>query len=459
MSERSGMISVIALILLVAMAGLSVSYVSFTNSSVLKADNFVRGQSAQLTAESGLAFMLYRLRTATLPGSTTSDMMMMRLRASLSEHLDFTPNLGNTYVDMADNDVLVPAIQSGSGSFSSRFTQIAENRCRMTVTGTVGDVSRSVSIDLDMGPAAANTWGRGIASRGRIDIWGHSLVLGANRPEEAQMLSLLPEEDAIELKGDVTIGGDLFLTDEDATVNLHGGGGGDPSVGGETDADLILSEHVHLVDPPILPTVDTTIFEALVTDLPDLPNYNSGTCTNVRIKAGTDPALGHCAVLNGVVYVEAPNKVTFKSNCILNGFVVTEDGSEKDPRDCQIIFKAGMRSTPVEDLPDVIDGISMLEVKQHTGTFVLAPGFGVDFYGHANTITGAVAADKIDFWGHAEIEVTGFILGLTDEVMTLHGHSKITIDSDGADTNPAGFVLPKVLVPNYDSYREPTGGS
>ena len=38
------------------------------------------------------------------------------------------------------------------------------------------------------------------------------------------------------------------------------------------------------------------------------------------------------------------------------------------------------------------------------------------------------------------------------------GHNVITIDSDNADANPAGFVYPKILTPNPDSYREVTGG-
>ncbi len=275
------------------------------------------------------------------------------------------------------------------------------------------------------------------------------------------MLSLLADDEyPIALRGHVTIGGDLFLTDENATVGILGSGVG-ISVGDETDIRLIRSEHVHVVDPPILPTVDTTIFEALATnDLdPDLPNYNNNTFTNIRITQRTNPKFGHGAVLNGVVYVEAPNIVTFMSNCILNGFVVTEDGSDEYLlQDCQIIFKSGMSSTPVEDLDDIIDEISMLEVKEHTGTFVLAPGFGVDFYGHANTIAGAIAADKIKFWGQSEVSVTGFILGLTDEEMEVVGNTVITIDSDNADQNPAGFVFPKSLTPNPDSYRESIGG-
>lgn len=459
MARRSGITAVISVILLTIMAALAVSYAAFANASYLQADNLAKAHSAQTQAESGLAFMLHTMREVTLPGDTTDETMMEDLRASLSDHLDSTPNLGGAYVDLIDDEVLIPLIQCGTGGFTSRFTQVDGNSCRMTVTGTIEDVSRSVSIDLDVGPATDDTWRHGIASRGKIDVGVHAIVTGANRQEEAQMLSLLAGEDAIALGLHVAIGGDLFLTDETATVDIQGGGGGGLSVGGETDVGLILSEHVHVVDPPILPTVDTTILEALATEeLPDLPNYNNRTFTNVRIKPDTDPDFGQDAVLNGIVYVEAPNIVTFKSNCILNGFVVTEDGGDQELQDCQLIFKSGMSSTPVEDLPDMIEGVSMLEVKEHTGTFVLAPGFGVKFYGHANTIAGAIAADKIHFWGQAEIEVTGFILGLTDEVMALDGHTVITIDSDNADANPAGFVYPKILTPNPDSYREVTGG-
>ena len=460
MPGRSGITSVISVILLALMAALAVSYAAFANASYLQADNLTKAHSAQAQAESGLAFMLHTMREVTLPGETTDETMMEDLRASLSDHLDSTPNLGGAYVDFINDEVLIPLIQCGTGGFTSRFTQVDGNSCRMTVTGTVADVSRSVSIDLDVGPATDDIWRHGIASRGKIDVGVHATVRGANRREEAQMLSLLADDEyPIALWGHVTIGGDLFLTDENATVGIQGSGVG-ISVGDETDIGLIRSEHVHVVDTPILPQVDTAPFRDLeLIDLEDLPNYNNNTFTNIRITRRANPVkFGHNAVLNGIVYIEAPNKVTFMSNCVLNGFVVTEDGGDEELQDCQLIFKSDMSSTPVEDLPDMIEGVSMLEVKEHTGTFVLAPGFGVQFFGHANTITGAIAADKIGFWNHPEIEVTGFILGLTDEKMELDGHTVITIDSDNADQNPAGFVFPKSLTPNPDSYTEVTGG-
>ncbi len=459
MAGRSGITSVISVILLTIMAALAVSYAAFASASYLQADNLAKAHSAQAQAESGLVFMLHTMREVTLPGETTDETMMEDLRASLSDHLDSTPNLGGAYVDLINDQVLIPLIQCGTGGFTSRFTQVDGNSCRMTVTGTVGDVSRSISIDLDVGPGTDDVWRHGIASRGKIDVGVHAVVTGANRREEAQLLSLLAGEDAIALGLHVAIGGDLFLTDETAAVDIQGSGGG-LSVGGETDIGLIRSEHIHVVDTPILPQVDTAPFRDLeLIDLEDLPNYNNNIFTNIRIRRGMNPVkFGHNAVLNGIVYVEAPNKVTFMSNCILNGFVVTEDGGDQELQDCQLIFKAEMSSTPVEDLPDMIGEVSMLEVKEHTGTFVLAPGFGVQFFGHANTITGAIAADKIGFWNHPEIEVTGFILGLTDEKMELDGHTVITIDSDNADQNPAGFVFPKILTPNPNSYTEVTGG-
>ncbi|MDY7011237.1 MAG: hypothetical protein SVV80_10875 [Planctomycetota bacterium] len=447
---NQGFAYVLALLLLAIFSTLAVAFASTTDLDLQKSNNSRNSAGAQMAAESGLAFMLWELKNTQLPANTTEETLLDNLSDSLAERLEGTTNLGAETVAQNGGAVTVPLINYGGNSFSCSFTQLGENLCRLTVTGQSEGVSRTVSIDLTMTNSSSAAFDYGIASRGKIAVWGHSEVVGVNDSDEAKMLSILDDSGAIDLRGNVNIEGELFLTDDDASVEIQGNSA---EVAGETDKDAILSNHVHTVPEPEFPEVDTEQFADLATGevIDSSSNLNKATYDNIRIAAGTNPQFGHDVVINGIVYVEAPNVVTFKNDCVINGMIVTEDGSDYSFDDCQLIFKSKVSSPGVEASPDTPE---FDEIKEQTGTFVLGPGFGVDFRAQVNTINGVIAADKVDFRGHVSITVKGSILGLTNKDTTLHGHNTISIDSSGKDKTPAGFLLPKELVPIPGSYAE-----
>jgi len=96
-------------------------------------------------------------------------------------------------------------------------------------------------------------------------------------------------------------------------------------------------------------------------------------------------------------------------------------------------------------------------VKQQTGTFVLAPGFGVTFAGNFSAINGAIAADQLTFTGTAEGLVRGSVIGLRDITTRVGGNVDIFVDRSNADPNPAGFLKPFALIPQPETYQELTG--
>ena len=285
-------------------------------------------------------------------------------------------------------------------------------------------------------------------------------VNGANHPNEARILSILDHEDAICLHGNVTIGGELiidgevvvggalFLTDDDAAASVHGNSA---TVGGATGEDAIL-ENVRRVPEPEFPEVDTTPFAALATGdhLDESSDYDQPVYNNIYIEAGADPEFGDGVVINGIVYIEAPNKVTFKGDCTINGLIVTEAGGDFD--DCQLVFKSRVNAPGVDALPD--DDPQFAEIKQHGGTFLLAPGFGVEFQGNASVVSGSIAADRIELKGNSDLTIKGFILGLTERELKLNGNTSITIDTSDIDSTPAGLLLPLKLTPDPDTYVE-----
>ena len=449
----SGVAYILALLLLALFSTLALAITTQATVGLRQSSNSCDAMNARMTAESGLAFMLGVLRDVTLPPETTDQTLILNLGERLASRLDDTPNLADGAVTH-DSVVSVPAIAWQRGSFRCTFSPIGDSRCRLIVTGTMKDAARTISIDLSLVGQTKGVFGYGIASKGKIGVWGTSLLTGANEPGEANVLSILDQAEAIELCGNTTIGGELNLSDPAATVGIRGNS---VTVNGTSGRDDILENHVHRVAEPEFPVVSTESLASLADNVLDASsNYNRNTYNNIRIKSRTNPQFGNDVVLNGIVYIEAPNTVTFKNDCTVNGMIITEDGSSYGVDNCQLIFKSKVTCLGVETLPETPE---FSRVKEHTGTFVLAPGFAVEFRGQVNTINGTIAADRFDFRGNCNLTIKGFILGLSKQAMTFHGNNIVTIDATNADRTPAGLLVPKQLVPVQGTYREVIGGA
>ena len=143
----------------------------------------------------------------------------------------------------------------------------------------------------------------------------------------------------------------------------------------------------------------------------------------------------------------------FAARTVINGFIVTEDnGSPLD--DCQILFAGTVNATGVESLPDTPE---FQAVKEHTGSFLLAPGFSVTFAGGFETINGSIAADQFDFQGNSTGMIKGSVITLADLPTTVTGQGAIYVDRSDMDQNPAGILKPLALSPLPRTYRELIG--
>ena len=151
--------------------------------------------------------------------------------------------------------------------------------------------------------------------------------------------------------------------------------------------------------------------------------------------------------------MEAPNVVTFAGQTTINGFIVTEQNSLPIEQ-CQINFAGTVDAAGVAALPDTEE---FAAVKQHTGTFLLAPGFAATFSGNFSTINGSIVADQLTFSGTAEGIIKGGVIGLTDLPTELSGNVEIYVDRSTQDPDPAGIVKPFALETMPDSYTELTG--
>ena len=440
---RRGIVYVLALVVLALCTTLAVAMASGTNVNIARADNMQKAFNAQLAAEGGLQFMLQSFSGVTLSKDTDYDTLMGNLAVALGEVLDDTPNLGDSVVSGTDSTVTIPAITVGGAVFSCVLTRLSPDgqgnqQCRLSVTGSAGGMSRLVALDLRLKPASPPVFDYGVASRGTIEIKGNAKILSMSESSDASIFSAADDSTVIQANGNAKIAGDIYACAEDITaISLTG----NVEVGGETDTDEIFANHTHLdQDDPEFPELDLTPFAGLTTTVIDASTPTSGNRTfeNARVLPDVNPTFNGNVVINGILYVEAPNKVKFNGNLVVNGFIVTSDGSSLPLSGNQLTFSGNVSVPGVDALPDTQE---FTAIKALTGTAILAPGFGVTFTGNNSGIDGMIAAEQLTFRGNTSLggELTGMILGLADLPMSLRGNTKITINRQDDDYTPVGF--------------------
>ncbi len=447
------MAHVMSLMVMVVFSVLAAALASNAMLTLRTGDNHRSAVDARLAAESGMDFMLNQIRSIRLPLDTTQETMPANLGQELGNLLNSTANLAGQSVTVSSNTVYVPEIQLPYGSFSCTLTPDGQDRCTLVVRGDTQGVMRSVAIDLVLIPRHSAVFDYGLASFGPVSMSGQARIVGVNDPSEASVLIAdASGGTALSLSGSVVIAGDLTVVGN-AQIAISG----TPSLGGTMDPEL-MGQHIHpLHAAPEVPTLDIAPIAALATNVVDSSTDTSSpglTFNNIRIVSGTNPTFGSDVVINGITYVEAPNIVTFSDRTTINGMIATED-SDNPIESCRLSFSAQVEAYGVETLPDTPE---FSEVRQHTGTFILAPGFAVTFSGQFSAINGTIAADQLTFTGQASGVVKGAVIGLAEHPMSLNGGVEIQVDRLAAYPDPAGFVKTIALEPDPASYTELVGG-
>ncbi len=449
---RGGSVYILAMVFIAIFSALAVGFVSATTLGIRASGNHRAAMDAQLAAESGLSFMLQRLGNIRLPGTTTQATFLANLQAAMAADMGGTANLAGGAIAIEGNAVQVPAISLGSGAFTAAVSCKDANHATIRVEGTSGGLTRRVEMDLDLSSRRAGAFDFGLASRGRIEISGSSQIVGVNNPAEASVISVTSNVyPAISISGNVIVSGDLSVSGQNCYVDISG----TPTIAGSSNP-AIIAQHIHAgVTPPDFPAIDVAPLAALATNVVNSSTDISQKGTvfkNIRIAAGTNPTFSSDIEIQGVVYIEAPNNVRFEGQTTLRGMIVTEPNVAAVDN-CQIHFAGHVDAYGVETLPTTAE---FAAVRQQTGTFIVAPGFGVTFAGSFSAINGSIAADQLTFTGTAEGVVQGSVIGLADRPTSIGGNVEINVDRAHADSDPAGFINPKALTPDPDTYREVT---
>ncbi|MCY2926056.1 MAG: hypothetical protein NT031_11560 [Planctomycetota bacterium] len=440
--RSGGFAYVLALLLLLVFSSLSVAMLSTTTLSQTQAQNSTAVMQARVAAESGLSYMVYQLTHTSVSGSLRGQMLFATIKARLQAALNGTPNANGATVTATASTISVPSISLDSAtSFAATVTVPTYDTVHIAVTGSYSQgtggtkttVRRTIGMDLQATGNAA--FGFGVWCKGPITMGMNMDFDGLYFALDGSMYSA--SGGVAVATGSGHISGDISVSDPHATVSL-----GRTTIDGEV-----------FYDAPIItaPTISRAPYIALATNT--LGAARTGTLKNVRIPAGTNPTFGDVTI-QGVLYIESPNVVTFGNNVNMTGVIVAADQAAGSTDAANwISFKNNMTMHGVEDLPATSE---FAAIRQMIGTCVLAPGFTMEFKNNLDSAAGVIAVKALEAKNNLVTMLYGSILIYGSGGLTFKNNSDITVDHSRYPNSPAGFtgVGSPILTPLSATYAE-----
>jgi len=453
--KRWGVALIISMIFVVIFLALAVGLVTMSGTNVQIAENQRKANRARACAESGLEVLRLWLNHVSIPGATAPNLRFSQIADCFQLSANEISSIINITHD--DSSITIPSVTLDSakaqgfyGDIRPLLTLDDPNMLVVDVTGMHGSIAKTIRSNFKFGARAHTVFDYGVATKGPLHLAGNIELEGVNVSVESDVyIESENENEALSIIGNSQIAGDVKITNPDAYVTLQGGQAG---IGGETGDDAL--NHVSIgQSPPEFPVPNPDYFEQYVINTVDASTDTTvdATFENVRIVAGTNPDFSGNVTLNGIVFIETPNIVTFTGNTIITGIIIGNGDVEDDSGTNQIKFLGTVDSYPVTDLPDEAQ---FAEIKDETGTFLMAPGFHLSFGGNFSTLNGAIAGNGIEFSGNAGGTIEGTVINYSDEPMTLSGNSDLYFDRSDTDKVPAGFVQDIILQYDPGSYSE-----
>lgn len=460
--KTRGSALIIAMAFVTIFSALAISMLTMSSSNVNIADNHQKSGRAFESAQSGLEVMRYYISQVDMPGATSADARFTVLANSVYDSMtsaglevSMTLDGSGDPIALSTGEIVLNSVSSQM--FVATLSKTADlDVVEMDIAGSADTLNRNLGVEFKFGMREDSVFDYGVATKGPLHISGNRDMDGTNVAVEASVyIEAYGDEDALSIIGNSSIAGDVSITNPDATVTLQGG---QASIGGETGAAAI-DNHVFTGVPPTeFPFPNTSHFEQYVGNHvidADTDISNDGTYHNVTIAAGTNPTFTGNVTLEGIIFIESPNVVTFTGSTNITGIIIGDGDVTDNSRTNQLMFLGSVSSASVADLPDENH---FDDIRDETGTFVMAPGFNVSFGGNFGTLNGAIAANGIRFFGDAGGTIAGSILNYSDTPMTLSGNGDLFFNRSGITEIPAGFE-PEIIILHYDaaSYSEIIG--
>lgn len=447
---RRGLASMLAMLYLVLFSALALGFYSATTTSseVVANDRLIVG--AQSAAESGMDFIRYYLSLVSIPPGTLAANLQSELFKDLQKQLDGTTNLAANVIGSSGNVIQIPA----SSTAYIPLDKTSDKSFRATITVWSGDIvvkvegrisggkiTRYVQMDYEPGTHTTTSFNFAVASRGQVVMKKGSLggTAGVSNTV-AQIMSASVTNGAISVTGGL-VGGDLSILDG-AAVNITGG-----SVAGSTNINDIKSNHVFVVNDPDFPDVDPTVYKKYATNA-----YvsNAKKQANIVVPPNTNPKFNANDTVQGIMYIQAPNQVTFNGNFKLQGFVVMEKGVVGSTN--TMSFSGNLTQSPVPA------GAQFDAVRAVSGVAILAPTVAVSMSGSTDSfMRGSIICDSFSFAGSADIQIDqGTLMTLNPNANSAVFNGKtMKFTANGSNNVPTtGLTFSGYYRPRAGSYVE-----
>jgi len=448
--NHRGAVLIISMIFLLIFTALAVSMANLSGTNVQLAYNQHKLNSALSSAQSGLEVMQYWLTRVKIPNSTVPSNYLSTIVNTLQNDLAAN-SISNISTSYDGSTITVPSVLLASVRdmrFEAAIRQLNDDTLQMDVTGTNGQITRTIRVNYNIKPYRNPIFDYGIATKGPLKMQGNPNVDGLNQSVEADVyIESKNNNDALLMKGNSAIAGDVSIANPNANPSVSNSS----SIGGETGQDAIDN---HIIIPAYytdFPIPNPGAFENYVENTfePATDTTTNLTLENIIIPADTNPHFSGHVILKGIVFVESPNIVEFTGNADITGIIIGNGDLNYPDEENQLIFRGNVDSRSVSEL-DAAFG----DIREETGTFLLAPGFSASFGGSFETLNGVIAASGIEFFGNAGGTVNGSVINYSDNPMTLDGSIDLIFDRLGLIEIPAGFDTDKILEFQPGTYTE-----
>ncbi len=446
--SRGGSALVTCTIVLVIVSVMAVSLAAISGANLELADKQQEADQAFASTESGLEVMRYWLSRASMSSTTPPSEYFSTIIARVQSDLAAN-NISNFQVN-SDGSIPVVTLNSVTRQdFRGQWSADPANPTifRVTASGTSGLAARTISVQFNIVPYHFPIFNYGMATKGPLVLKYNPRLFAASQGWEADIYvesasSLI----AVDIGKNATLAGNLDIGNPQATVSC----GGSLSLGGTVNT---LSDE----DRPKFPVPRVSDFRVYATGpvLNKTSNFGLSSYTNVVIAAGTDPNFTAANVnIRGILYIEAPNKVTFGKITSLEGMIVAA-GDVNNPGTNLINFGTPLPSTIPGNFTSGAypAGAEFDALRELEGSCILAPGFKVSFWKNFSAIDGVIAASGIYFANNATSTIKGTLINYSDDPLVVERNINLTFDRTGMVEIPAGFDLYRVLEYNPASYK------
>ncbi|HZL37820.1 MAG TPA: hypothetical protein VFC78_21055 [Tepidisphaeraceae bacterium] len=451
--RRRGIVSVLAMLYLMLFTVLAIGFYSASTMAVQVSKNDRSIEQSQLACESGLQFVRYQMGYMNLDPATTDANLLGAVATALASQLNGTSNMGGNSVAVNNGLIYLPSQagfitldpNTGTKFRAQIWTSGPFVWTKVTGYGSNASIGRAVQIQFQKASHASTIFNYGVASKSAINMAGNVTIKGATDPTKGSVLSATSGSNPLTMTGSPKISGDFSFSNASGTNSFANG-----SIAGYKSNSPNFAQHIHSgVTPPLFPYIDTSSYLAYT------QNTYSGsgsTLVNTIIPPNTNPNFAGGTTIQGVLYIKAPNHVTFSGNTTITGAIVVENNPSGSLSTNTISFSGNVTAQPMSSLPN--NSNFPAGEKALTGAFLLAPNFGVTFTGNFGTIGGSIIASQFTYSGNAGGVVQGTVINLNDSAMSMAGNSDIIIASTGTTNYPAGVSFGNKFAPLPGTYEE-----